>query len=76
MEITITNAITKKLLKNNLIYKSGNKASYRKIVGGVGLMSVTEHRMIEAIRDSSRKLRFRDTEFPIDEFGYYTIRTW
>jgi hypothetical protein len=68
--------LIKELLKLKLIYKDGDKQSYRELVKTPGLISKSEYGMGQSIKDSIKqsgpkkkgvhKIVFTDTEFPVD----------
>lgn len=63
--------MVKSLLDRGLIYKFGDKDSYLSLVRSQGKISLSEKRMMSALK--KRKITFRDNEFPINEDGSYNI---
>ena len=68
----LLNTINDKFLKEKKIYKNGDWNSFNEIVRSKGLISWTEYKMKQSIKESKGRVNFRDTEFPVDKDGMYT----
>lgn len=64
------------LLEQRLIYRMGDKESYRTLVRDKGLISVAEFSFVKSLKESrnpKHRLKIVDTEFPIDDEGRYIL---